>query len=153
MDFLFENPFIIVILIGIISSFFKKQKNESKPNTKEPKPFIESIPKRIQEVLEEFESSKAEPANTMQTDYLEAKKQAEAKITQLQEQQKKYMEKVEELETEKHINEHKAFQVENEAGTKNRLTIDKENLTDAIIWSEILGPPRSKKRHRSMNIR
>lgn len=153
MEFLFENPFILVILIGIISSFFKKSKNEPKPNTKQPKSFVESIPKRIQDVLEEFEKSQADPARTLQTDYLEAKKQAEAKINQLQEQQKKYMEKVEELETEKQRKRHVAAHVENEIGTNNSFTLDKEKLVDAIIWSEILGPPRSKKPHRSMNVR
>lgn len=153
MDFLFENPFLIVILIGIISSFFKKPKNEPNPNQKQPKPFMESIPKRISEVLEEFDLTEDESEKSIQTDYLESKRQAEAKITQLEEQKAKYMQKVVELETEKKRNNDHSVQPENEVETSHSSNLNKDKLADAIIWAEILGPPRAKKPHRSMNIR
>lgn len=153
MDFFFENPIIMIILIGIISSFFKKTKNETKPNPKQPKPFIESLPKRVSEVLQEFELSPDESPKKLQTGYEEAKKQADMKIASLEEQQMKYMEKVEQLEIEKEKSLRNALKLDEQADTVNTLAVDKEKLVDAIIWSEILGPPRAKKPHRSMNTR
>lgn len=163
MDFLFDNPFIIVVLIGIISSFFKKNKEEKKQTTqRSPKPFVERTPKPKPEIFKQLEQeitkylvperqevpTKQETAKkSIQSDYLEAKKQAEAKPPVLQEQNSEQV--LLEVQGEQ-------YQMESSPPLtvpRASFSVDKDRLADAVIWSEILGPPRAKRPHRSVKLR
>lgn len=149
MDFLFENPFIIVVLIGIISSLFKKTKGQTKANPKPSKPFVENTP--IPEITN-FEGVREEPIRTLDTEYRDMKKEAEAKITALKEQQKRFEQKAERMNSTTRMNQSVRS---TPTATNNKATfqVDQEKLADAVVWSEILGPPRAKKPHRSLNTR
>lgn len=150
MDFLFENPFIIVVLIGIISSLFNKAKGQSKGNPSQPKPFAESTPIPQEPSFDDFPE---EPIRAFEADYNEMKKEAEKKIRALREQQKRYEERAARLNSEAVMSEPKTTAPSTGKVENASLEVDREKLADAVIWSEILGPPRSKRPHRSLNIR
>jgi hypothetical protein len=147
LDFLFDNPLIIAVLIGIISSLFNKAKGQTKANPKPPKPFVENTP--LPEITN-FEEVREEPVRTLDTEYRDMKKEAEAKIAALKQQQKRFEQKAERMNSTTRMNQSVRS---NPTATNNKATfqVDKEKLADAVIWSEILGPPRSKKPHRSLN--
>jgi len=156
LDFLLDNPFIIIVLIGIISSLFKKGKEVPDPKKRKPKPFVESIPLPkdiVKEIRQEaakymkpFEQE--QPVQTLQSEYNEVRKKAAeqppAKSPVLEESYSGMM--------------HTPFAQEIgdiplQAESREGLAVDKKKLADAVIWAEILGPPRSKKPHRTMNFR
>lgn len=153
MEFLFENPFILILLIGLISSLFKKGKGEEQqPRQRPPKPFVETIPipeSKIPQKSEKVETEKRtkESVKTIQSDFLDAKKQAEAKMAALREQQLKYEHQAERLKEENELKQ----PTPTETAVKKSYRVEEKNLADAIIWAEILGPPRAKNPHRARN--
>lgn len=149
MEFLLENPLIIVILIGIISSLFKKGKNETEPpKKKQSRTFWETVqPPKFDSFPEvkPLQKSKGyieepeQPVRSIQEDYLEAQRKADS-----------LKRDAEEIERNIKLNEAKrssnvAASIEN-----NDFQVDSKRLADAVIWSEILGPPRARRPHRSM---
>ncbi|MEQ2526233.1 hypothetical protein EKG37_05425 [Robertmurraya yapensis] len=149
MQFLLDNPLIIVILVGIISSIFKKGKNETKPTKKKSKNFWEtvqlpnfdSIPevKPLQKA-EVYHEEPVQPVRSIQDDYLEAQRKADS-----------LKRDAEELERKIRSNEVKRSIDAPTLQEKSDFQVDSNKLADAVIWSEILGPPRARKPHRSMH--
>lgn len=147
MDFLLDNPLIIAILVGIISSIFKKKKDETKPAKKKSKNFWETVQlpnfdsspevKPLQKA-EVYHEEPVQPVRTIQEDYLEAQRKAE-------------LLKRDAVDLEQNIRSNEVIRT-SEASTgqtKNDFEVDSNKLTDAVIWSEILGPPRARRPHRS----
>lgn len=147
LEFFFENPLFIFILLGILSSLFSKGNDEKKQKRRpspQPKPFVESKPLPKIEPIQK-------PATLSKTWEEEKKPEMNWKKSKIQEQ---YLQKLEEkLEVIPSV----AKKVENEeVAPKGKIDVDQiteEKLVDAVIWSEILGPPRAKKAHRFMNYR
>ncbi|WP_019154560.1 hypothetical protein [Robertmurraya massiliosenegalensis] len=160
MQFLLDNPFIIIILLGILSSLFKKNKEQptNKRPTRQASPTsTESSPPSnpMAEIFKEFiEVEEEKPAKPLYNEYIDTKKEAEAKIAALREQQKQYAERANRMNTQSRMNiETKPIMVTETTNSGRTFNVEGEKLADAIIWSEILGPPRAKKPHRSMNYR
>lgn len=140
MEFIFENPFILIILIGIISSIFKKNKEENKSQRGRPKPFVESIPiPEVDVALERNRDNKA-------TRKPKSNEKIEENMAVLSDPKQETLEKPAQRKTINRLRDTRPQQEKEQA-----LPVEENSLVNAVIWSEILGPPRSKKRHRTMN--
>ncbi|MCS0670846.1 hypothetical protein [Cytobacillus firmus] len=155
MEFLLENPFILIALIAFISSFFKKKKEE-KPVKQTPRSIQQeqrtqaertSPDSALAETLKEEYRQQAEKAKRIEEEYRQRKQQAEESMKALQNQRRAAERKASALaKTASNTNaEHRK-----EPSGAGSFEFRKQSLVDGIIWSEILGPPRSKNLHRSL---
>ncbi|MBU8770392.1 hypothetical protein [Cytobacillus oceanisediminis] len=156
MEFLLENPFILIALIAFISSFFKKKKEE-KPVKQTPRSVQQeqraqaertSADSVLAETLKEEYRQQEEKAKRIEEEYRQRKQQAEESMKALQNQRRAAERKASKIaKTASNTNaEHRK-----EPSGAGSFEFRKQSLADGIIWSEILGPPRSKNPHRSLN--
>ncbi|RBP94094.1 hypothetical protein DFO70_105338 [Cytobacillus firmus] len=156
MEFLLENPFILIALIAFISSFFKKKKKE-KPVKQTPRSLQQeqqaertSADSALPVTLKEEYRQQAEKARRIEEEYRQRKQQAEESMKALQNQRRAVERKASTLaKTASNTN---AEQPKEPSGAGS-FELRKQSLVDGIILSEILGPPRSKNPHRSLNRR
>lgn len=169
-DFLFSNPIIIIILIGVISSLLKKKNKGSQPKSGQPQ-----APKPIwKEVIREFQEEWLEEKKKIPKTIQEAKdiqlpdskqkdEAAERKrVAELKRLQQEYEEKHHQ-EVEPEMSTPTVFPMPASAkviplATMNtisdkrspiynkEISFGKQELIDGIIMSEVLGPPKSKRR-------
>lgn len=157
MDFIFENPFLIIIILGILSSLFKKPKNDRGMEGRESQPYDETSPLPMPDIFKQFgfeEQEKEEKPvsqeisseELLKSDYQE---KARAKIAELQERDRarERTDRRPVLREEPEIN--RPLHTEE----KRAVSISQERLKEAVVWAEILGPPRSKRPHRYRNVR
>lgn len=156
MEFLLENPFILIAVIAFISSFFKKKKEE-KPVKQAPRSVQQenraqaertSADPALAEVLKEEKRKLTEKSRRIEEDYRQRKQQAEQSMKALQSQQRAAERKASAI-SRTAANTKTGYPVE--ASEAEKFEPQKQSLVDGIIWSEILGPPRSKNPHRSLN--
>ncbi|MBN8200593.1 MULTISPECIES: hypothetical protein [Bacillaceae] len=156
MEFLLENPFILIALIAFISSFFKKKKEE-KPVKQTPRSVQQeqrtqaegtSADSALAEALKEEKRQQAEKARRIEEEYRQRKQKAEESMKALQNQRRAAERKTNALARSA---SNKNAEYPKEASGAGSLEPRKQSLVDGIIWSEILGPPRSKNPHRSLN--
>ncbi|KON86999.1 hypothetical protein AF332_09370 [Sporosarcina globispora] len=156
MEFLLENPFILIALIAFISSFFKKKK-EKKPVKQTPRSLHQeqrtqtersSADSALAEALKEEERQQAEKARRIEEEYRQRKQQAEERMNALQNQRRDAERKANAFA--KAASNTKSEYQKQSSGA-GHFEPRKQALVDGIIWSEILGPPRSKNPHRSLN--
>ncbi|MBG9445615.1 hypothetical protein [Cytobacillus firmus] len=156
MEFLLENPFILIAVIAFISSFFKKKKEE-KPVKKAPRSVQQenraqaertSADPALAEVLKEEKRKLTEKSKRIEEDYKQRKQQAEQSMKALQSQQRAAERKASAI-SRTAANSKTGYPVE--ASGSGKFEPQKQSLVDGIIWSEVLGPPRSKNPHRSLN--
>lgn len=146
MEILFENPIVLIILIGIISSIFKnrnksekqdspaKRAESRKPVQKSSDPFNE-MKDLFKEVQRSFQEE-LNPAKKLKEDG--PQKIDEVKLNYKEEQPEKSSMSKQVTETPHEHQVQKTKQA-------SQLKVDESKLVDAVIWSEILGPPRAKK--------
>lgn len=154
MEILLENPFILIALLAFISSFFKKKKGEqpenpNRPPQQRPQPQAErpAVEASIEEALKEEKRQQAERASRIEEEYRRRKQQAEESMRTLQNQKRAAEKKVNSLrEPAAKLVERPQTQKQ----TSGQFTPQKQALVDGVIWSEILGPPRAKNPHRSI---
>jgi hypothetical protein len=141
VEFIFENPIFIIIIIGMITSFLKRLKGTSpsegpkEPNWKK----VMDIPPIFEEMPTSREVSapkkeQVEHQSKLLQDYYQVKNKEIARDSS-RENTRKESQRISKA-IEKPIRQE-----------SNVLTPDKEKMIDGIIWSEILGPPRSVKSH------
>ncbi|MBM4762337.1 hypothetical protein [Bacillus sp. B15-48] len=159
MEFLFENPILLILLIGLLSSLFKKPKAEEKQEQRRRKP-----PARP----EQRQPEKRVPRETMyerrtQQPHNDAAKgpEVETKENQtvydtLSELQKKFEERQQERVNKEA--EQITLNSTNEQGMRAannaqigslQLKPDADRLIEGIAWAQILGQPRAKDPHRT----
>ncbi|AOC91787.1 hypothetical protein [Bacillus amyloliquefaciens] len=138
MHEILTNPLVIAAVIGIISAIFgKKNKDEKRPPGTRP----ENRAKK-QEHKQPHKEHKPEaeemPAVSEENPFEKKRREAEKRLA----------------ETEQIFNglEHQltSARARNATLKKPALKIKKETAVQGIIFSEILGPPRAKKPHRTM---
>jgi hypothetical protein len=135
----------------------KQGKTDQKKSRKiqHPKPFVEG--KRLPEP-DIFKIPKEAPRRPMvrtetkniEQEYLNKKIEAERAVAVLKKEQTRISEKVSRMNSVERI--HSTF-IEEEKKTTEKgmsVTLDQKNLVEGIILSEILGPPRARKPHRSI---
>lgn len=164
MEFLFENPFILVVLIGIISSLFKRMKGtppEEQPRSPQPKPkpVIQRNPEkpaptltRAEEIELQRQKELLDSKNQIERQYLEKKKKAEEKIAALKQQQLAAKRQAERMNATTRMNMDERKSVIQTTDQRNVVGVDEKKLVDAIVWAEVLGPPRARKSLRSNRI-
>lgn len=158
MKFLLDNPFILVILVGIISSFYKQVKGANSDDGKGKKEIPKQKPAqpvgRNKPVRGQMKPNKqVRPQDTQRRNpsfnELESTVKLEDLYSSTRIQAEKSMSSVQERITDSPISP-LMNQVENIQSIKKKsLEMDQERLIDGLIWSEVLGPPRSRRSHRS----
>ncbi|MCM3599530.1 hypothetical protein M3175_02225 [Robertmurraya korlensis] len=152
MQFLLENPFILVVLIGIISSFYKQMKGQGEDDRqkrKQPKPFLPGQTKEkskpfidfdFGELQQKFERPQKEKKEPVVTQSLSTNRVQEVRNT-YREQQSTPVMKVD-RQTTGRLNQQPRAEVA--VKSDHDLRVSSQTLRDAVIWSEILGPPKAK---------
>ncbi|AXN37567.1 hypothetical protein [Peribacillus butanolivorans] len=156
IDFFLKNPFLIIVLIGILTSMLGKKKQPQQsddPNTP-PK-------KKWQEVIRELQGEMAQgnqqqrpasaPVRKVEQQAAQAaevidetKTEANKRIAELRRLQQKY-------DQERLYQKAKADQITSAISDNNSPlyrkgpSFGKKQLIDGIIMSEVLGPPRAKR--------
>ncbi|MBO1512267.1 hypothetical protein [Metabacillus bambusae] len=156
---LLTNPLVWGLLVWLFSRFFtsnkkdeetpKKQPNqrENRPNPRpNPRQNSRPNPKPVMTTVERNPRNEAKPAlQTVQQAYESMKNQATEKTekTRIVKEQPKKSKVV--------LNEQ--FPKVNRNIKQNNLIIDQQKAVQGVIWSEILGAPRSKNPHYTRNKR
>lgn len=142
MRFLLENPLILVILIGVISSFFKKS-TEAQPDKKKKSPA-----KPIQKQDTPFPVGKNRPVRAQKLNPLPPLRPvSNEQIRNEQTEEVLYKGNAKQSAS---AHEHARRKHREETIAKKTINTDPQTLIDGLIWSEVLGPPRAKKPHRSI---
>lgn len=138
VDFILSNPLVIVGLIFVISSLFGKKKKERQQRRKKEKP-ASAAPSIDQTANQQPAKDRMKEAiQTIESRYQAAK-------TDSSELGNEIGSPADEIKTEI-VTVSKINQPER---TKANSVINKNNVVQGFIWSEILGSPRSKKPHSS----
>jgi hypothetical protein len=139
LQFILENPILIIIIIGMITSFMKRRKasNEPNPNTQknavpEWKKMMD-FPQSFEEVRQEY-SKPVTVSPTVVKEYNEVPKVVKQDNREARTPQK-----------ERRVN---PTHVETKTQPSISMDPDRDALINGIIWSEVLGPPRALKSHR-----
>jgi hypothetical protein len=140
IEFILSNPLVVAGLIFVLSSLFgKKEKEKKQRRQKEKRSSAESVPLPSNEKNDKqpvHHESMKEAIETIELRYHSAKKE----ISELG------------AHVGSGINENQLTnQIEAKSSDHKRqqksAAINSENAVQGFIWSEILGPPRSKKPH------
>ncbi|WP_053364141.1 hypothetical protein [Bacillus sp. FJAT-27251] len=161
MEFLFDNPFILMILIGLISTLFGK-KGEQQEQQKRPQQRRPS-----QQTRQEHQRSERKPAQQRPErrpapppPERKAERTAAASIPQLKDVQKVYEDRTREImEPARHEpRTASGAPASAQAGNEEKpvtldLNPDGKRLIEGIAWAQVLGPPRARDPHRTMRRR
>jgi hypothetical protein len=145
-ELLFENPFFIIIVIGLISSLFKRIKGsiETPPDQRETKQKSPEIsledyfpvkPERRPDIEKETKKivpSVKENVSNLQETYSELKKQQDV-----------WNEKL--VEIRDMANQIQALKSPSKQSASVVFKLDPNKVVEGVILSEILGPPRAKR--------
>jgi cell division protein FtsN len=150
---LFNNPIIFIILVAVISSLFKKKKeNSNDPNGQkkssnpmenkrsQPNNPFDEIKDLFREMTGSLSDGTGTPKEKMRDLYSEERKVAQQKEVELNQQRSTDWEP----EPLKSVGSH-LLPINQEKSKDKEIELNETKLVDAVIWSEILGPPRAKK--------
>ncbi|HHY72968.1 MAG TPA: hypothetical protein GX497_07030 [Bacillus bacterium] len=155
-EFIFGNIGFLIVIIGAIASFLKranenqKQSQKQSSRDKRVKPFIPSLGDLLEEINKPQEEQKQKPTMytaTKRVPQIEQTVEEEVRLEAppIEMTPNPYLGKLRELEKKKqHINV--------DAGMIYS-KINKKEVINGIIWGEILGPPRAKKKHSYSNLK
>jgi hypothetical protein len=162
MEFLFENPLLIFVLIGIISSLFKKVKGEQEQQ--QPKRPVR--PEQQGPTWNSEGQMPAEPHKPLRTETSEDERFEEKKEfngvpeNPFLDIQKKYEERRRENEFKKSPRSNNlqsrsiATTTSMKDGSTEGVSLDlspeADRLIEGIAWAQVLGEPRSRNPHRTM---
>ncbi|MEC1155290.1 hypothetical protein AB1L05_05405 [Cytobacillus horneckiae] len=165
IEFLLQNPLLIVVLIGIITSVFgnKSKQEQQKQQQKQKQQQQRQQETRQQQTMSaEVEREERKPIADVNEDQLKkyAKEVSTHYEAEISDRKQEVEEKIAALRKQRKQAEKKAnaFLSSTEKGASSSLsgnvkqpsmTVGSQKLVDAVIWSEILGPPRSMKPHRA----
>ncbi|MFD9627808.1 hypothetical protein [Peribacillus muralis] len=156
IDFFLGNPFLIIILIGIVSSMLgrKKKLQENEAPNGPPKKKWQEVMRELQGDMQGNQQQGPAPAPVRKVGQQapqaaeiidETKNEANKRIAELRRLQQKY-------DQERLYQKAKADSITISAISDNRSTVyhkgpsfGKKQLIDGIIMSEVLGPPRAKR--------
>lgn len=157
MEFLFENPWLIFIVIGIITSLFNKAKGgQGKQNNRPQRQPVQQKSTANQQEIRPVQEGRNKdvppvmPKKHVEKEYADRKKQeAEAQLQALKNKQNEL------------INTRNSLQMNSPRGSsrldsipykekKTAVSIEKQKLVDGVVWAEILGPPRALNPHKSI---
>ncbi|KOP83494.1 hypothetical protein ACFFHH_09715 [Cytobacillus solani] len=159
MEFIFENPWLLFIVIGIITSIFNKLtgnqgKQKSRPQRQPIQP-QKGANHSTSSPIREVKKNEALPAipkkviNNIEKEYAERKKQAEETLHSLKDKQRALENKTQSLLA---VSERGSMRLDfnSEKDEKPSFLIEKQKLAEGVVWAEILGPPRALNPHKSI---
>ena len=141
MEFLFENPIFLVIVIGLISSLYKQLKKGGPEDGKQhPRgPFTQTTqPINSRPVERNRPVVRSKPLDEV---FHEVKRMVE---------KTPIVQPIENRTAAKVVSaRNPVTPIDPNKGTNKQSShvITKTRLVDGVIWSEVLGPPRSRKPH------
>ncbi|SEM29886.1 hypothetical protein SAMN05192533_10289 [Mesobacillus persicus] len=160
MEFIFENPILLFLLIGLISSLFKKVKGEQEQQPKRP-----IRPEQQGPASHSEDPMSAEPFQPMRTERPESEKPInEWEPSSVPENpfidiQKKYQERREAAAhppatKQRDESPQPAVQVQKDKdeitdGISIDLSPEADRLLEGIAWAQVLEPPRSRNPYRT----
>ncbi|MHC0035866.1 hypothetical protein [Pseudoneobacillus sp. C159] len=134
MEFLFDNPIILIVIIGMIVSYVKRLKGNpnGEQSTKEKADWkkLFDLPEITKVDLPKNEGKIIQP-EVLTRDNLELTKPPSKS------------EPNSDITSREIVNMIAEGEIKDEIG----LTPNKQQLINGIVWSEILGPPRARKTH------
>jgi uncharacterized Zn finger protein len=158
IDFFLKNPFLIIVLIGILTSMLGKKKKPQDPNTPPKKKWQEVMQELQGEMQQGNQQQRPAPAPVRKVEQQAAQaaevidettNEANKRIAELRRLQQKY-------DQERLYQKAKADQLTSTIADNNSPvyrkgpSFGKKQLIYGIIMSEVLGPPRAKRSlHRS----
>lgn len=164
IDFLLENPLLLVFLIGIITSLFGKKVNDQQSDKqKQPRgKSVEEQEEARRQMMQDAEKQEEGPPvydrneeklkryakATMQEASVEVsdrKKEAEERLADLRKQKEEAQKRASAF-----LSATKNKNVANNNVDQPSMRVSNKQLVDAVVWSEILGQPRSRNPHRTM---
>jgi hypothetical protein len=151
------EPLIIAILIGLITSIFNKVKESpsNKPVRQKPIQTASPPPSEPRErgrerererrparsrVPREYKEPLKDAASSIQSRFEEKKKEAESTYIDLQKKEERYSRRLE-------AHQNRAKKIRDKSSTLNIDFKNEDDIVKGFIFSEVFGPPRSKKRH------
>lgn len=167
MEFLLENPFILIVIFAIISSLFKKGKGSSQnqKNTSSRAKPIEARTIQKQQAqsrtmdnrktmspLKRFEQMATEMAERLEKEYAEKRKLAESTVRQAKEYTPPTEKEVKSIhvEVEKPVIKPTVIEEKQAHVPHSSFSVEKQKVIDGVVWAEILGPPRALNPHRTL---
>lgn len=155
MDFLFENTWLIFIVIAIFTSLLNKAKgNQGKQNSRQRQPIqprnVANQQKSgpIQEARN-HDVTPVIPKRNIEKEYADRKKQAEEQMQVLKDKQKVLEKSAQSLQAASAMRSKRVDSSPKKEG-KPAISIEKQKLVDGVVWAEILGPPRALSPHKSI---
>lgn len=160
MEWLFENPLLIIIIIGAIASALKRGKSEEEQRKNVPQRRPASEGKPLEEpgsMIFPRQEPNSRPiksqASRAEKQFSEKRKQIENRMAVLKEQELELAEKAEHINKNvEHLQSERLVR-RTDSKQSHSIGLDKESMVNGIILSEILGPPRAKQPHRSFSRR
>ncbi|WP_059171179.1 hypothetical protein [Bacillus sp. FJAT-27445] len=146
MERIFENPILLFILIAFVTSMFSKSKRSAE--NKRPRRLPE-ITRELKEMVQD--ATNPEPRGSGRRPvqhHQETHGQAPARAKQSAAAQEEVLVPISTTVPAKKQDSARQIRGKVTAVQEESLTIEslkEKNLADAIVWAEILGPPRSKK--------
>ncbi|WP_428909172.1 hypothetical protein [Niallia sp. Krafla_26] len=150
MEILFENPIALIILIGVISSLFRKKNKDEKPKPQQTRPTQKSnrtfdeLKEVFQEVSRSFQEE-TKPIRKFREEHSEQINEAKEKL------ESAYLDKDAERAIPQHEETNRVL-LASKPQQQLQFKVDESKIVDAVIWSEILGPPRAKNPRHSNRI-
>ncbi|MRX71310.1 hypothetical protein GJU40_03875 [Bacillus lacus] len=177
LDILLQNPLLIAFLIWVISSVFTRGSRQEQrrtgqgpaqqprqqqrpqqgptqqPRQQQPRQGPAQQPRQPQRA--EQSAAQRDRTSTVERDI---RQRAEQTISQVQEDAKKRYENVKRQSSDRYQGSSERMRVQKaevvqKEQRKRRAAINGKNAVDGIIWSEILGSPRSRKPHSTLGRR
>lgn len=152
-EIFFDNPIIFIILVAAISSLFRKKKenvshSKGQERTIQPKKSNTFSPTALEEVREVFKEVTRSFSNPTTSSNQKRENPSHEEIKGVNQQ-------VEELNQSNmseplHSDVPILQTVVEEKKRDKVIELDEMKLVDAVVWSEILGPPRAKKPYRKI---
>lgn len=160
MEFILENPFILIVIFAIISSLFKTKKGNnqnqnSQTKQREARTFQKQQTqsttveqRKAMSPLKRLEQMATEMADRLDKEYTEKRKLAESKLKGARD----YIPPTEEVKPLQVKVEQPVViaAVEKPHAPQPSLSIEKQKVIDGVVWAEILGPPRALNPHRTL---
>ncbi|WP_374724601.1 hypothetical protein [Calidifontibacillus erzurumensis] len=148
-EFLFGNLAFLIFIVGGIISFLKRsgesQGRKKTVDHKKIKPFIPQLEEFFEEIKNFQQKETSKP-----TEWRIPESALDLGNDREQRKENLYLEKLQEIEKANDpSNVHKTplFMEKTRETLKSNHAIKKKQVINGIIWSEIIGPPRAKKKH------
>jgi len=155
IDFFVRNPWLLIIVIGIVSSLSgKKKKPEQQqgptqsvqPARPQQRPTVREVYRQAMQEISEASKPQVAEAELLIEDELARNQEQKAEL----ERAKLYQIKQQQLEKSKAAKLVLPIEDDSSPIYNTNLQFNQQRLADGIIMSEVLGPPRARKNmHRS----